>query len=164
MVVTPGSSGALQLVCAAVLSPGDEVLLADPGYPCNRHFVRLFEGVPVAIPVGPSTSYQLTGELVRRHWTPRTVAVIVGSPSNPTGTVICDDEMERIAHAVEELGGILIVDEIYHGLVYDGTVSSAIGRPLSPPSTMRGSIGTSPRKSTPSSSAVRWPPPRPKMW
>jgi aspartate/methionine/tyrosine aminotransferase len=127
VVVTPGSSGALQLVCAAILSPGDEVLLTDPGYPCNRHFVHLFEGVPVAIPVGPSTSYQLTAELIRRHWAARTAAVIVGSPSNPTGTLIPDDEMARVARAVEELGGILIVDEIYHGLVYSGSVSSAAG-------------------------------------
>jgi aspartate/methionine/tyrosine aminotransferase len=127
VVVTPGSSGALQLIFAAILSPGDEVLLADPGYPCNRHFVRLFEGVPVTIPVDASTGCQLSADLIRRHWTPRTVAVLVGSPSNPVGTVVSDREMERIARTVEELGGMLIVDEIYHGLVYDTVLSSAAG-------------------------------------
>jgi len=91
--------------------------------------MRLFEGVPVSIAVDASTSYQLTADLIRRHWTPRTVAVLVGSPSNPVGSVIPDAEMERIARAVHELGGILIVDEIYHGLVYDTTLSSAVGAP-----------------------------------
>lgn len=127
VAVTPGSSGALQLVFAVLLSPGDEVLLTDPGYPCNRHFVRMFEGIPVGVPVGPATAFQLTAELIREHWTPRTVAVLVGSPSNPVGSIIPDEEMRRIALAVEDLGGVLIVDEIYHGLVYDADVTSAAG-------------------------------------
>ncbi len=126
VVVTPGSSGALQLIFGALLSPGDEVLLADPGYPCNRHFVRLFEGIPVGIPVDASTSYQLTADLIRHHWTPRTVAVLLASPSNPTGTIIPDNEMARIADVVAELGGVLVVDEIYHGLTYDVAPASAL--------------------------------------
>jgi aspartate/methionine/tyrosine aminotransferase len=126
VIVTPGASGALQLVFGALLSPGDEVLLADPGYPCNRHFVRLYEGVPIGIPVDASTSYQLTADLVRRHWTSRTVAVLIASPSNPTGTLVADDEMARIARVVDELGGVLVVDEIYHGLTYGAAPSSAL--------------------------------------
>jgi aspartate/methionine/tyrosine aminotransferase len=126
VVVTPGASGALQLIFGALLSPGDEVLLADPGYPCNRHFVRLFEGVPVGIPVDASTSYQLTAELIRRHWTPRTVAALLASPSNPTGTIVTDEEMTRIVRTVEELGGMLVVDEIYHGLTYGVELSSVL--------------------------------------
>jgi len=129
VVVTPGSSGALQLIFAAILSPGDEVLLTDPGYPCNRHFVRLFEGVPLSVPADASTSYQLTADLIRRHWTPRTTAVLVGSPSNPVGSLVSDREMDRIARTVDDLGGILIVDEIYHGLVYGIAPSSAAGKP-----------------------------------
>jgi aspartate/methionine/tyrosine aminotransferase len=128
VAVTPGASGALQLICAALLSPGDEVLMADPGYPCNRHFVRLFEGTPVSVPVDATSSYQLTAELIRRHWTPRTVAVLIASPSNPTGTIVPDDEMGRIVETVEELGGVLIVDEIYHGLTYGTAPVSVLAR------------------------------------
>ncbi len=126
VIVTPGASGALQLVFAALLSPGDDVLLADPGYPCNRHFVRLFEGGAVGIPVDAGTNYQLTADIVRRHWTPKTVAVLLASPSNPTGTLIPPTEMRRIAETVRERGGVLVVDEIYHGLTYGMDAGSAL--------------------------------------
>lgn len=126
VIVTPGASGALQLVFAALLSPGDEVLMADPGYPCNRHFVRLFEGGAVGIPVDSSTNYQLTADIVRRHWTPKTVAVLLASPANPTGTLVPAEEMRRIAETVRELGGALVVDEIYHGLTYGVDAESAL--------------------------------------
>lgn len=126
VVVTPGASGALQLVFAALLSPGDRVLLADPGYPCNRHFVRLFEGAATGVPVDAGTAYQLTADLIRRHWTPDTVAVLLASPSNPTGTLVPPAEMARIVETVHELGGVLIVDEIYHGLTYDVDAVSAL--------------------------------------
>ena len=119
IVVTPGASGALQLIIAALINPGDQVLMADPGYPCNRHFVRLFEGDDIAIPVEASTGYQLNAGLIQRHWTERSVAVLLASPSNPTGTLIPTDEMAEIVKTVERLGGVLIVDEIYHGLVYE---------------------------------------------
>lgn len=128
VVVTPGASGALQLVFAALLSPGDEVLLADPGYPCNRHFVSLFEGEPRPIAVGADTAYQLTAELVERHWTERTVAVLISSPSNPTGTLVADAEMAAIVQTVQRLGGRLIVDEIYQGISYDVHAASALMR------------------------------------
>jgi len=126
VAVTPGASGALQLIFAALVDPGDQVLMADPGYPCNRHLVRLFEGEPVSVPVDASTAYQLNADLIRRHWTPRTVAVLLASPSNPTGTLIAADEMAEIARTVEKLGGVLIVDEIYHGLVYEGEAVTAL--------------------------------------
>lgn len=126
IVVTPGASGALTLTLAALIDPGDRVLLTDPGYPCNRHFVRLFEGEPGAIQVGPETGYQLTADLIERHWTPRTVAVIVSSPSNPTGTLVADAEMTRIVDTVARLGGALIVDEIYHGLTYGFDATSVL--------------------------------------
>ena len=126
VAVTPGASGALQLIFAALLNPGDQVLMADPGYPCNRHFVRLFEGEPVAVPVGPETRFQLSARLVRRHWQPRTVAVLLATPSNPTGTLIEDGELAQIVHTVQELGGVVIVDEIYHGLIYGTEARSAL--------------------------------------
>jgi len=126
VIVTPGASGAFQLVFGAMLDPGGEVLLADPGYPCNRNFVRLFEGQPVLVPVGPDTGYQLTAELVAAHWTSRTRAVLVASPSNPTGTLLDDTRMQALVEAVAARDGVLIVDEIYHGLVYGDQPSSAL--------------------------------------
>jgi aspartate/methionine/tyrosine aminotransferase len=126
VVVTPGASGALQLVLAALLSPGDQVLLADPGYPCNRHFVRLFEGEAVTIAVDRATHYQLTAELIREHWTERAVAVLISSPSNPTGTVVPEAEMARIIGTVDALGGRVIVDEIYGRLSYDTEPTTAL--------------------------------------
>ncbi|MEJ2692223.1 MAG: pyridoxal phosphate-dependent aminotransferase [Candidatus Thiodiazotropha sp.] len=118
VVVTPGSSGALQLVMSVLINPGESVLMADPGYPCNRHFVELVEGQPVAIPVGPETGYQLTAELVEAAWRPDTKAVMIASPSNPTGTLVDDSGMQRLLQTVRRLGGVLIVDEIYQGLTY----------------------------------------------
>lgn len=126
VVVTPGASGALTLIFAALLNHGDQVLLADPGYPCNRHFVRLFEGEAVNIPVDAATGYQLNAELIRRHWSSRTRAVLIASPSNPTGTIVAPDELAQIVRTVEELGGVLIVDEIYHGLTYGTEAVSAL--------------------------------------
>lgn len=126
VAVTPGASGALQLIFAALINPGDQVLMADPGYPCNRHFVSLFEGEPRPVPVDASTGYQLNADLVRRHWTERTVAVLLASPSNPTGTLVAPDEMAKISRTVEERGGVLIVDEIYHGLVYGEEAVTAL--------------------------------------
>ncbi len=120
VIVTPGSSGALQLVTNVLVNPGEEVLLADPGYPCNRHFVSLVGGVPVAVPVGPESGYQLTAEEVASRWTPRTRAVMVASPSNPTGTRLSRGELEAIHAVAAERGGVLIVDEIYQGLIYSG--------------------------------------------
>ncbi len=127
VIVTPGSSGALQLVMNVLVNPGEEVLLADPGYPCNRHFVSLVGGAPVAIPVGPETGYQLTATAVASHWTPRTRAVMVASPSNPTGTRLSRSELESIHRVVAERGGVLIVDEIYQGLIYSGEDFTALG-------------------------------------
>ena len=126
VVVTPGASGALQLILGVLINPGDEVLMADPGYPCNRHFVRLFEGEARLVPVGADTGYQLSAELVRRHWTSRTRAVLMASPSNPTGTLVAPAEMANIVSVVAELEGCLIVDEIYLGLTYDGEARSAL--------------------------------------
>jgi aspartate/methionine/tyrosine aminotransferase len=124
--VTSGSSGALLLTMGVLLSPGDQVLMPDPAYPCNRHFVRAMEGQAVGVPVGPDTKYQLTAELVERNWTPRTVAVMVASPSNPTGTLISLSELARIAEVTRLKGGRLIVDEIYHGLTYGCKAQSVL--------------------------------------
>lgn len=126
ILVTPGASGALQLALGSLLNPGDEVLMTDPGYPCNRHFVRLFEGRAVEIPVGSQTHYQLTPEHVERYWNVNSKAVLLASPANPTGAVLGAAELAAINNSVRQRAGYLIVDEIYQGLVYDAPNISAL--------------------------------------
>jgi aspartate/methionine/tyrosine aminotransferase len=126
IVVTPGASGALLLAVAALVNPGDRVLMSDPTYPCNRHFVRMLEGEAVCVPVDAGSRYQLTAEQVRAHWDARTVAVMIASPANPTGTLIDPAALADIAAFVRARHGTLIVDEIYHGLVYEGEPRTAL--------------------------------------
>lgn len=118
IVVTPGASGALHLLLAVLVDAGERVLMGDPGYPCNRHLVRLVDGEAVGIPVDATSAYQPTPEQVDSHWDARTVAAMVASPSNPTGTVLGRAQLAALYERVAERGGSLIVDEIYHGLVY----------------------------------------------
>lgn len=118
VIVTAGSSAALLLAFGVLLDPDDEVLLADPGYPCNRHFVRTLGAVPRAIAVGPESRYQLTAALARKHWGSKTRMAMVASPSNPTGTLITPEETRALAELAREKGGTLLMDEIYHGLTY----------------------------------------------
>ena len=126
IMVTTGSSAALLLTCAVLLNPGDEVLVADPGYPANRHFVRVVEGVPRPIPVDAATEYQLAPAQLERNWSPRTVAALVASPSNPTGTLVSTERLAAMAEIARARGGTLIVDEIYHGLVYESDYTTAL--------------------------------------
>ena len=119
IVVTAGASAALQLACLALINPGDEVLLPDPSYPCNRHFVAAAEGTPVLLPAGPAERFQLSAAGVEAAWSPRTRGVLLASPSNPTGTSIEAAEMGRIVRAVRARGGFTMVDEIYLGLSFD---------------------------------------------
>jgi len=127
IVVTPGASGALQLALGVTINPGDGVLMADPGYPCNRHMVSMYGAHAESVPVDATTSYQLTLDLITRYWQADTRAVMLASPSNPTGTLIEQDELVRICEFVKQKQGIVIVDEIYHGLIYQGQVMSAVG-------------------------------------
>ncbi len=119
IAVTAGSSAALLLALAAVINPGDAALISDPGYPCNRNFVRLFDAEPILVPSGPEDRYQLTSRLARAAWTPATRVAIAASPSNPTGTTMTQDEWVALADVCRTNGGTLIADEIYQGLVYD---------------------------------------------
>ncbi len=119
IVITAGASGALQLACLALVDRGDEVLMPDPSYACNRHFVAAADGVPVLLPSQPEQRFQLDAAGVESAWTSRTRGVLLASPSNPTGTSIAFDEMGRIAEAVRRRGGVTLVDEIYLGLSFD---------------------------------------------
>lgn len=118
IVITPGGSGALLLACALLVDPGKHLLLADPGYPCNRHFLRLVEGGAQLVPVGPETNYQLTADLVARYWDEDCVGALVASPANPTGTVLSQAQLQELGSALTQQRGVLLVDEIYHGLTY----------------------------------------------
>lgn len=126
IVVTPGASGALMLTLGVIMQEGDEVLLADPGYPCNRNFVRFLSGKARSIPVDATSRYQLTLKHLKENWTDQTSAVMLASPSNPTGTLLAKSELVEMAKFVKENGAVLIVDEIYHGLVYEGDVDTAL--------------------------------------
>ncbi|MEP7068933.1 MAG: pyridoxal phosphate-dependent aminotransferase [Usitatibacter sp.] len=118
IVVTAGSSAALLLAFGVLLDEGDEVLLTDPSYPCNRHFARTLGGVPVLAPVGPGSRYQMTAVVARRHWTSKTRIAMVATPSNPTGTMVTPEEIAELAALARERKATLVVDEIYHGLTY----------------------------------------------
>jgi len=119
IIVTAGASGALQLACLALIDAGDEILMPDPSYPCNRQFVSAAEGRAVLIPATADDRFQLSAAKVAAAWGARTRGVLLASPSNPTGTSIAPDELQRIHHTVAERGGITLVDEIYLGLSHD---------------------------------------------
>ncbi|MEH6448972.1 MAG: aminotransferase class I/II-fold pyridoxal phosphate-dependent enzyme [Oleispira sp.] len=126
IAITPGASGALLLLMAARLEAGDELLMADPGYPCNRHFARVFEAHGRLIPTAAKSGFQLTAEQIKQHWHPNaSKAVLMASPANPTGAMIPYPQLEQIAEQTRQLGGELWVDEIYHGLTYHDAVEDA---------------------------------------
>ena len=119
IVITAGASAALQLACLTLIEAGDEVLLPDPSYPCNRHFVTAAGGDAVLVPTTAGERFQLSADKVEAAWTDRTRGVLLASPSNPTGTSIAPDELRRIHDVVSRRGGITMIDEIYLGLSYD---------------------------------------------
>jgi aspartate/methionine/tyrosine aminotransferase len=128
IVITAGASAGLQLLCMALFEAGDEVLMPDPCYPCNRHFVAVTGASARLIPCGPETRFQLDANAVARHWTAATRGVLLASPSNPTGTSIARTELRRIMALVRERGCVTVVDEIYLGLSYEREfAASALG-------------------------------------
>ena len=124
--VTPGASGAFLLALAASLNPGDELLMSDPCYPCNSNFIKLFDGKATALPVDAATDYQLTSNMIRRHWSPSTKGVLIASPSNPTGTLIAPEVFEPCIRVTNQNGGCFYSDEIYHGLIYGKSAHTAL--------------------------------------
>ena len=119
IVLTAGASAALQLACLALIEAGDEVLMPDPSYPCNRQFVNAADGKALLIPTTFEERFQLTRAKVEAAWGDQTRGVLLASPSNPTGTSITPEELQRIAEYVASRSGIMMVDEIYLGLSYD---------------------------------------------
>ena len=119
IVVTAGASAALQLACLALFEAGDEVLMPDPSYPCNRHFVAAAGATARLLPASAEARFQLDAAGVQAHWNAHTRGVLLASPSNPTGTSIARAEMAAIVEAVRARGGVTLVDEIYLGLSYD---------------------------------------------
>ena len=116
VIVTSGTSPAMLLIFGALLEAGDEVIISDPHYACYPNFIRFVEGVPIRIPVTEEDGFQFRPEEIRRKITPRTRAIFINSPANPTGNLLSPERMAEIAH----LGSMVISDEIYHGLVYEG--------------------------------------------
>jgi len=124
--VTPGASGAFLLALGVSLNPGENIIMADPCYPCNSNFVRFFEGKPQFVNVDASTGYQLTANLIEQNWSASSRGVLIASPSNPTGTLISELQLKRSIELVNSLDGCFFSDEIYHGLVYDKKACSAL--------------------------------------
>lgn len=122
IVVTSGTSPAIFLVFAALLEAGDEVIVSDPHYACYPNFIRFLKGTPVYVPVAEADGFQYRPEEIQRRITPRTRAVFINSPSNPTGNLLSADRMAAIAN----LSLTVISDEIYHGLVYEGKEHSIL--------------------------------------
>lgn len=125
IAVTNGASGALNLAFACLANPGSEWLLADPGYPCNRHILRTYEGKPVAIPVGPESNFQPTTGQVEAAWSAQTAGLLVASPANPTGTLLKPGEIAALAALCRQKEGHFLVDEIYQGLTYESEMATA---------------------------------------
>lgn len=121
-IVTSGTSPAMVLIFAALLDPGDEMVLSDPHYACYPNFVRLVDAVPRYVRVFEEDGFQLRPEDIRRQITPRTKAIMINSPANPTGTLLSPDRLAQIA----ALGPFVVSDEIYHGLVYEGKEHSIL--------------------------------------
>ena len=119
IVVTAGASAALQLACLALIESGDEILMPDPSYPCNRHFVSAAQGQAILLPTSAETRFQPSAQQIRDAWGPKSRGVLLASPSNPTGSSIDPAELRDIHHFVQSQGGITLVDEIYLPLSFD---------------------------------------------
>jgi aspartate/methionine/tyrosine aminotransferase len=128
ILVTPGASGALQLVLGVIVEPRDRVLVTDPGYPCNRHMVSLFDGEPVALPVAAEHGYVPTrAALASQIGAGPVRALMLASPANPTGNLVSNERLAALNGLLREVdGAVLVCDEIYQGLQYGGATETAL--------------------------------------
>ena len=122
ILVTPGTSPAMLLLFGHLLDPGDEAIVSDPYYACYPNFIRYADGVPVTVPVAEDDGFQFRAEEIAARLTSRTRAIVINSPANPTGAVLSDARMAAIA----KLGPMIVSDEIYHGLTYEGRERSIL--------------------------------------
>jgi len=126
IIITPGASGALLLALSCLLDAGENVLLADPGYPCNSNIAQIMGLQAIAVPVDEESNFQLEASSVLQHWNSMTRAAMVATPSNPTGTILPAQQLVELCQQVMIKNGRLIVDEIYQGLVYDAKDYTAL--------------------------------------
>lgn len=126
VIVTAGASAALLMVFSLLADEGEQVMMSDPGYPCNKQFLRLIEANAQLMNVGSKTNFQLTPQMIEKHWQDSTVGALLASPANPTGTMLSKAQLSELAQAVTARGGHLIVDELYHGLTYDDDAHSVL--------------------------------------
>jgi len=126
VIVTAGASAALLLAFGSLVDVGAEVLMPDPSYPCNRHFVAAFNGVAKLVPCGPATRFQLDDDLVQANWGPNTRGILLATPSNPTGTSIQPAVLARTIEAARRHNGFVVIDEIYQRLAYDAAPTTAL--------------------------------------
>ena len=126
IVVTSGASAALMYACLALINQGQEVLLADPGYPCNKTFVQMAGGVPKFVQTREAENFQPDWRTLKSAWTTQTAGVLLASPNNPTGTQLNPAAMREIVEGVKANGGFTIVDEIYQSLCYDQAAQSVM--------------------------------------
>jgi aspartate/methionine/tyrosine aminotransferase len=128
IIITPGASGALQLVTSLLVNPDESLLLTDPGYPCNRHFLANINAYGQMVATNAKEGFHLTPELVHEHWQDKTVGALVASPANPTGGVMSKSQITALHESIGDHSGVLVVDEIYQGLTYGGVENhTAVG-------------------------------------
>lgn len=126
IIITPGASGALLLASALLVNAGEGLLMTDPGYPCNRNFLRVIGAEGQLVPVDETNRFQLTADLARQAWRANTVGALVASPANPTGEILSRAQLQALYQLTSEKAGYLIVDEIYHGLTYGADAASIL--------------------------------------
>jgi len=126
IVITSGASAALMYACLALINPGQEVLLADPGYPCNKTFVQMAGGTPRFVQTREENNFQPGWAELESAWENHTAGVLLASPNNPTGTQLDTAAMKEIVQGVRNRGGFVIVDEIYQSLCYDRPAQSVL--------------------------------------
>ena len=126
ILVTSGTSPAMLLLFSVLVNPGDEIIISDPHYACYPNFIKFSGAVPVTVPVYENEGFQYTPDAIKEKISSKTKAILINSPSNPTGNIMSKKRMEEIATLAAKEGVYIISDEIYHGLVYDGKEHSML--------------------------------------